>query len=347
MYDVIIIGAGPTGSSAARELASNGYHVLLVEKFKMPRNKSCSGVLIKKSMDLVLQYFGEEVPAFTMCQPTDNKGMIFTNDKGKEYRYVQEGLNIWRSSFDCWLASKAAQAGAKLRDETVALTCEEQENGVLVNLKGTTSYSEMAKLVLVCDGVIGSVKRKLIHTPQNYITTYQTFNRGFIDLVRHYFYAYLQPKLSEYDAWFNVKDDYLIFGVSVKDPRNIKHYYSEFMEYMKKQYNAKITEQEKDERWLMPHIMPGCPIEYGYNRVLFAGETAGFLNPMGEGIYAGLESGYAAARAIEEMDWNDDLNLEALYSSYKANTAVLRDYMTRQWDFVGSMSETFGHMKIR
>ncbi|OYP11281.1 FAD-binding dehydrogenase, partial [Lachnotalea glycerini] len=195
--------------------------------------------------------------------------------------------------------------------------------------------------------VIGSVKRKLIHTPQNYITTYQTFNRGFIDLDRHYFYAYLQPKLSEYDAWFNVKDDYLIFGVSVKDPRNIKHYYSEFMEYMKKQYNAKITEQEKDERWLMPHIMPGCPIEYGYNRVLFAGETAGFLNPMGEGIYAGLESGYAAARAIEEMDWNDDLNLEALYSSYKANTAVLRDYMTRQWDFVGSMSETFGHMKIR
>ena len=36
MHDAIIIGAGPTGSSAAKELASNGYKVLLVEKFKMP-----------------------------------------------------------------------------------------------------------------------------------------------------------------------------------------------------------------------------------------------------------------------------------------------------------------------
>ena len=39
MYDVIIIGAGPTGSAAARELALNGYRVLMVEKFKMPRKQ--------------------------------------------------------------------------------------------------------------------------------------------------------------------------------------------------------------------------------------------------------------------------------------------------------------------
>ena len=31
-------------------------------------------------------------------------------------------------------------------------------------------------------------------------------------------------------------------------------------------------------------------------RVLFAGEIAGFLNPMGEGISAGMESGYCVAR---------------------------------------------------
>ena len=30
-------------------------------------------------------------------------------------------------------------------------------------------------------------------------------------------YAYLQPELSEYDAWFNVKDDLLVLGVPVKD----------------------------------------------------------------------------------------------------------------------------------
>ena len=346
MYDAIIIGAGPAGCTTARELACNGYKVLLVEKFKMPRNKSCSGILIKKSMDLVQQYFGEDVPAFAMCKPTNNRGMIFTNDKGQEYRFEQEGLNIWRSSFDNWLAIKAVEAGAELRDETVALSCEEQKDGVLVNLKGKSSYSEKARFVVVCDGATGSIKRKLTHASQNYITTYQTYNKGSIDLDFHYFYAYLQPHLSEYDAWFNVKDDYLIFGVSVKNPSKIEHYYSEFIAYMKKYHKAKIEVQERTEKWIMPHIMPRCPIEYGNGKVLFAGETAGFLNPMGEGISAGMESGYAVAKAIEKMDSNSDSDIEIVYSAYKQNTSSLRDYMLRQWNFVASMSSTFDYMRF-
>jgi len=346
MYDVIIIGAGPAGCTAARELACNGYKVLLVEKFKMPRNKSCSGILIKKSMDLVRQYISEDVPEYTMCRPADNRGMIFTSDKGQEYRYEQEGLNIWRSSFDYWLAAKAAEAGAELRDTTAALSCEEQEDCVLVNLKGTSSYSEKAKLVIVCDGAVGSIKRKLICTPQNYITTYQTFNKGSIDLDHHYFYAYLQPHLSEYDAWFNVKDDYLILGVSVKDTSKIEHYYSEFVAYMEKHHNAKIQRRERAEKWLMPCIMPGCPVEYGIGKVLFAGETAGFLNPMGEGISAGLECGYAAAKAIEEINLNCGFDMETVYSAYRNNTAALKKYMQRQWNFVANVAGTFGHMRL-
>ena len=346
MYDVIIIGAGPTGCSASQELARSGYKVLLVEKCKMPRNKSCSGILIKKSMDLVRQYFGEAVPRSTMCTPTENRGMIFTDDKGQAYRFEQEGLNIWRSSFDYWLSQKAAESGAEVRDETFALSCEEQEDSVLVNLKGASSYSERARFIIVCDGVAGSFKRKIIPTPKNNIITYQTFNRGSIDLDHHYFYAYLQPQLSEYDAWFNVKDDYLIFGVSVKDTNKLEYYYFEFINYMKKYHNAKIEKQERAEKWLMPHIMPGCPIECGNGRMLFAGETAGFLNPMGEGISAGMESGYAAAKAIEKIDLSNHLDLKALYTYYQDNTSTLRVYMQRQWNFVAGRSSTFSHMGL-
>nr|WP_314466378.1 NAD(P)/FAD-dependent oxidoreductase [uncultured Clostridium sp.] len=347
MYDVIIIGAGPTGSSAAKELASNGYRVLLVEKFKMPRNKSCSGILIKKSTDLVQQYFGEVPPVYTQCTPTDNRGMIFTNDNGKEYRYEQEGLNIWRSSFDYWLIQKAVEAGAEFRDETVALSCIEHLESVEVQLKGTIDYTEYAKYVIACDGVVSSIKRKLLNTHKNYITTFQTFNKGSIDLDYHYFYAYLQPHLSEYDAWFNVKDSYLILGVSVKDITKIGYYYSQFLSYMEQNHNLKIEKQEREEKWLMPHIMPDCPVEYGKGKVLFAGETAGFLNPMGEGISAGMESGYAAAKAIEECGLNNsDFNLDKVYSAYRSNTAALKNYMVRQWNFVAGMASTFEHMRI-
>ena len=347
MYDVIIIGAGPAGSSAAKELAGSGYRVLLVEKFKMPRNKSCSGILIKKSIDLVKQYFGEVTPLYTQCTPIDNRGMIFTNDNGKEYRYEQEGLNIWRGSFDYWLVKKAVEAGAEFRDETVAISCIEQLEGVEVQLKGMNDYTEYAKYVIACDGVIGSIKRKLLNARNNYITTFQTFNKGSIDLDYHYFYAYLQPHLSEYDAWFNVKDNYLILGVSVKDITKIEYYYSQFLSYMEQKHNLIIEKQEWVEKWLMPHIMPDCPVEYGKGKVLFAGETANFLNPMGEGISAGMESGYAAAKAIGQYGLSDsDSDLDKVYSAYRNNTAALKNYMVRQWSFVASMAGTFKHMRI-
>lgn len=56
MYDVIVVGAGPAGSTAAKVLAERGMRVLLVERHKLPRYKSCSGVLIQKSIDLVQYY---------------------------------------------------------------------------------------------------------------------------------------------------------------------------------------------------------------------------------------------------------------------------------------------------
>ena len=67
MYDVIVIGAGPAGSIAAKRLAESGLHVLLVERHKLPRYKSCSGVLIQKSMDLVRRCCGQDVPLSATC----------------------------------------------------------------------------------------------------------------------------------------------------------------------------------------------------------------------------------------------------------------------------------------
>ena len=230
MFDVIVVGAGPAGSTASKTLAEKGYKVLLVEKFKMPRYKSCSGQLIKKSMDLVQEYFGEAVPASTMCAPTENKGMIFTNDKGKSFIFEQPGLNVWRSSFDKWLADKAAQAGAEVRDCTSAILIEEQDGAVTVTLKGEQTYTEKAKYVIDCEGVIGALKRKLLDRELEYITTYQTFNQGSIALDHRFFHAYLQPELSEYDAWFNVKDNQLVLGVSVKDRSKAEYYYSRFID---------------------------------------------------------------------------------------------------------------------
>jgi len=341
MFDVIVIGAGPAGCSAARTLSAKGYRVLLAEKRPMPRYKSCSGQLIRKSLDLVRLYFGEAVPDSVTCAPAQNRGMILTDDRGNVFRFEQNGLNVWRSAFDQWLACKAAECGAQVLDGTAVLSCVPMDGKVAVTLKGKETCTLYANYVLNCEGAAGTLKRKLLKQEQESVLTYQTFNQGSIDLDHHYFYAYLQPELSEYDAWFNVKDNRLVLGVSVKNKQAAGHYYGRFLAYMRERHGLRIDKQEAVDKWLMPRIRPGCAIDYGVGRVLFAGEAAGFLNPMGEGISAGMESGYCAAAAV--ADHFDDP--EAVHAAYRERTASLHGYMKRQWELTAGLAGTFREMK--
>ena len=52
-YDVIVVGAGPGGSTAARFCAQAGLKTLLIEKEKMPRYKACGGCLSLKTVNLL------------------------------------------------------------------------------------------------------------------------------------------------------------------------------------------------------------------------------------------------------------------------------------------------------
>ncbi len=71
------------------------------------------------------------------------------------------------------------------------------------------------------------------------------------------------------------------------------------------------------------------------------GGFSGFLNPMGEGISAGMESGYRAASAVmEHLD-----NPETVREAYRQSTENLKSYMQRQWSLVGGMAGTFREME--
>lgn len=341
MVDVIVVGAGPAGCTAAAVLAQRGFRVVLAEKFRLPRYKSCSGILIKKSLDLTQRYFGGRPSEEVTCAPAENRGMIFTDDRGREYRFQQEGLNVWRGAFDHWLALRAAERGAAIWEGTPALSCLEEDGVVKAVFGGKRPRTETARYLLDCEGVVGVLKRKLLKRPTPTVTTFQTFCQGSIDLDEHYFYAYLQPELSEYDAWFNVKAHWLALGVAVQNPARIRDFYERFIHYMQTRHRLRIERQVKAERWLMPRILPGCAIDYGCGRVLFAGEAAGFLNPMGEGISAGMESGAAAAHAVADHFEDPD----EVPMAYRRYTQELKAYMERQWSLTASMAGTFSDMK--
>ncbi|MCJ7616605.1 MAG: FAD-dependent oxidoreductase, partial [Desulfobacterales bacterium] len=56
-YDVIIIGAGPSGSTAAFVLANRGFKVLVIDKHKFPRHKLCAGLLTWKTIKVLEDVF--------------------------------------------------------------------------------------------------------------------------------------------------------------------------------------------------------------------------------------------------------------------------------------------------
>ena len=341
IYDALIIGSGPSGSTAAKVLAENGHSVLLLERQKLPRYKSCSGCLIKRTMDLVQDYFGKSVPESVMCTPFENKGMIFFDDNGKRYDFPQPGVNVWRSEFDFWLTREAVARGAELRDESPALSLEQNSDTVTVKIGGKQPLTETARYVIDCEGAIGVIKKSVLNATQSFVTTYQTFNEGTINLDLHYFYAYLQPELSEYDAWFNVKDDMLVFGVSAKNPEKLPSFYKNFVSHLKENHGLVIRQQKKEEKWLLPRISPDFSIDYANGHVFFAGEAAGFLNPMGEGISCGMESAHCLAHSLHEHFGN----AQKIEAAYRERAKPVVERMIRQWKFVGSIAETFSEMR--
>jgi flavin-dependent dehydrogenase len=347
MYDVIVIGGGVTGSIASQQLASMGYSVLVVDKAKMPREKSCSGLLIEKSIHLLQSYVNSPIPDTVTCKPRQNKGMKFYDENEKEYIFEQDGLNIWRDKFDYWLLGKSQEAGTTVYENTQALSCVDNFDCVTIQLKQEeTIFTEQAKIAIICTGAISPIRDKLLNHNLKYVVTYQNFLHGTIGLDYHYFYAFLDQKFSCYDAWFNVKDDYLIFGVSDTNAEHINTHYANFISYMTKKFNAKLTDVGKSEKWVMPYVSSDCPVNLGKGKILLAGETAGFLNPMGEGISCGIESGYASALSIQQTcPKGMSVNENDLHKAYSRNTKNLHTYMKRQWAFLGSISTRFRHMK--
>ncbi len=146
----------------------------------------------------------------------------------------------------------------------------------------------------------------------------------------------------QYDAWLNWKDRLLVIGTAVKDGQKAAEYHEAFTGYLKREHHLTVDERLGIDRWIMPRVLPGCPVDYGAGRILFAGEAAGFLNPMGEGISAAMESGYQAAQAAAaHFD-----RPQAVLAAYREGTKPLFDYMKRQWHLTAGLSESFGEMRL-
>jgi len=118
--DVIVIGAGPGGSAAARYLASEGFSVIALEKSRFPREKVCGDGLTPRAVR-ELQLIGLPTPREEGWIPNRGLRMI-----GGGHRiefpwhdlesFPNYGLSLPRAQFDHRLAEHARAAGADVRE---------------------------------------------------------------------------------------------------------------------------------------------------------------------------------------------------------------------------------------
>jgi flavin-dependent dehydrogenase len=111
-YDVIVAGAGPAGSTAARLLAGRGARVLLLDKQRFPRDKPCGGGVTLRAASLL------DVDLAPVIERTIH-GARFSLRLGETFdRHFEQPLTYMtqRCRLDAHLAERAAAAGADFHD---------------------------------------------------------------------------------------------------------------------------------------------------------------------------------------------------------------------------------------
>ncbi len=331
-YDILIIGAGPAGSMCAYNLAKH-FKVLIVEAHGLPRNKSCSGILIKKSVDILEKCFGS-IPDDVKCTPFETNGITIIDESMVSQDFSDKGLNILRDKFDYWLVQNAIKAGADFIDHSKVVKIDESKNGVTSTVKGDDIYEINSKIVIACDGVSGT-SRIMTNTPkQNKLITYQKYYNAKASIDKSKFYAYISKDFSQYDAWVNIKDNDVIVGTIAKTLTKSKYFHNQFISFLKKEINLEIIKEIKDEAWYIPLVIPDFSIILRNRRVFFVGEVAGLLNPFGEGISLAMISGHCLSNACIRQKSLELIDCAEIELNYNSNLSNEIEYMKRQWKFI-------------
>ncbi|MDW7727254.1 MAG: geranylgeranyl reductase family protein [Candidatus Methanoperedens sp.] len=298
-YDVIVVGLGPAGATAAYELGRKGVSVLALDRQKHPRYKPCGGGLTAK-IENILE------PDFKSVVERTISKVNFTFKGSGDIRAVSDRPlvhMVMRDVFDNFLVEKARASGAEIHEQEKVIHAEEGKDSVLVMTEKNT-YS--AKLLIGADGVNGIVARSLGLKPRKRIAV---LLEGEVKVREKDFEKLSEEILFDFGSvpygygWIFPKADHLSLGVGgwkemIKNPRP---YYSMFLS---DQYLPDKIESEHKFGYTIPIFDGGSEITS--TRTMLAGDAAALVDPfLGEGIYYAIRSGQVAAGvAIDVLHGN-------------------------------------------
>ena len=166
-FDAIVVGAGPSGNTAAYTLAKAGLKVLQIERGEYPGSKNVQGaILYSDALEKVIPDFRDDAPLERhiieqRVWVLDDNSFVGTHYRSDDYnKPPYNRYTIIRAQFDKWFSSKVREAGALLICETTVeelLMDGERCIGVRCDRQGGEVYADV---VILADGVNSTLARK-------------------------------------------------------------------------------------------------------------------------------------------------------------------------------------------
>lgn len=290
-YDVIILGGGPAGVAAAIKLSNAGILTLLIEKSKYPREKTCAGILTKKTLSLL-----KETLNFT-----DMGQIVCSNQVSIMYKRINAGqctvrfpfAFTERESFDHKLLNICRKSGTHIIEGSTVLKIIPNENKIVLSDNHIFTY----KCLIAADGVFSQTRKQLgLPNVSTAFCIQDTFERCLCPES----YRYLQELQLNFGdialgySWIVPYQEQIVVGTGMFT--NQVDYSLLLSKHSKLCKSVGLSNIKKRRGAFVPIGGFENQGNHPYNNIVLVGDAAGLVNPLtGEGIYHALLSGVYAA----------------------------------------------------
>lgn len=365
--DVLVIGAGPSGSVAASHLVNQGYEVLVIEKAVFPRY-----VIGESLLPLSMEHF-EEVGLLPTLKEQNfevKNGALFIKD-GTEFmidfadNFTPGWTWTWqvpRRQFDKVLADETEKKGAKiLYKSTIESIDFEQNDAVNFTVRSESGLEDyQAKYVIDSSGY-GGVLTRMLNIPMHVSPTSNMAVYGkMVDDTRneHSDPMQISFEILETDLWLWVIP-FHNGNTSVGFVGN-KKYFSDFLEEgadvqkaFDKMFDRSLKFKERFKNRTTYLWEPKVHTNYSRfseeffgNKFVLTGNTTEFLDPVfSSGVAFATQSGLKAAKLVEKQLQGIDVDWQREYVDFlEEGIDVFRTYVN-EW-YTGNLQKIFFHANI-